>query len=117
MEGCDTFPSPLEVDRELYIAMRIMNHNFNKFPSPLEVVRYLYKMDSDDNYGLAFYAFPAPREVDRYLYENTPWNAQRGDVFIWFPAPREVDRYLYALKEVGGLDAVKKFPSPLEVDR
>ena len=63
-----------------------------KFPAPLEVDRYLY-WHFDRASGDYFpQVFPASREVNRYLYENTPWNAQRGDVFIWFPAPREVDR-------------------------
>lgn len=64
------FPSPREVDREIYGNMKL-------------------------EYGSKSQAFPAPRKVDRYLYMIT--NSTYLDFYELFPAPSEVDREIYLM--------------------
>ena len=40
------------------------------FPSPLEVDRGLYVFGAEEAKNF-YYVFPAPREVDRYLYPSS----------------------------------------------
>ena len=64
----DAFPSPLEVDRFLYLGTaKAFEQGITLFPAPLEVDRYLYLIIRRTKNP--FEQFPAPLEVDRFLYK------------------------------------------------
>ena len=61
------FPTPREVDRELYKGEEKLEQARTKFPAPLEVDRELYGSFDADFY-IEVERFPAPHEVDRLFY-------------------------------------------------
>ena len=61
------------------------------FPSPLEVDRFLYLVTNVDD-SAEVVRFPSPRGVDRFLYAMTEDILEVGREF---PSPRGVDRLSY----------------------
>ena len=64
------FPSPLEVDRQLYL-LQSLEDVFKRFtvsvPSRGRQGLYVFGAEEAKNF---YYVFPAPSEVDRGLYED-----------------------------------------------
>ena len=85
--------SPLEVDRYLYgeVENTFVNIVNGQFPTPREVDRELYIVESKN--VLRQNLFPSSLEVDRYLYALHLKN--KLSLLVRFPSPLEVDRYLY----------------------
>ena len=86
------FPSPLEVDRELYELQTLYYHSMVQSFRPLTRQIGIYTEVSQSQ-TTTYHSFPAPREVHRYLYKN---NVNKNALTVnRFPAPLEVERYLY----------------------
>ena len=73
MAGEKEFPSPLEVDRELYIKGFYGQSKSDRdaFPAPREVDREIYILTEENYYDDVYYMFPSPLEVDKELYRPT----------------------------------------------
>ena len=87
------FPTPREIDRQLYanVLLTIKNQAKISFRPLARQIGSYTTLDfaSEEDTGL----FPAPREVNRFFYNDAK---QAGSVMTYlFPAPRKVNRRLY----------------------
>ena len=134
------FPSPLEVDRELYQTQDVIFPTEQLFPAPDEVDRKLYTKSTLSvvqksqcfrplSRQIGIYTMniicnviitemlsfrPLSRQIGIYtVTEANPYND--GDCFR--PLSRQIGIYTFSYKRRKHMGVDTKFPSPLEVDR